>query len=263
MTAPEWEDGEASRIEEFAAVLAPADGSDKPILVGGHATNLWSQHFLLRGNKELTAFMPFTSKDLDLVGTGELLQRLFVILKGELKMSEPRSPVVGRIRCSGPHGRPWVIEVLHTVHGLGPADLRRTVDVEVDGIAARTLLPHIMLKAKLANAATIPQDGRQDVKHARMMLICVRGFIEEVLQGVREGALVERAAVNLFGEIFEVVGSPVAGQAANLWDLDLHSIWPLEMLRDPATPKIARWAEHRLGARRRLHDDSPGDAPAP
>ena len=134
------------------------------------------------------------------------------------------------------------------MHGLGPKDFQRTVDVEVDGIAARTLLPHIILKAKLANAATIPQDGRQDVKHTLMMLICVRGFIEEVLQGVRAGALSERAAVNLFEEIFEIVRSPVAEQASTQWNLDLGSIWPLSFLRDPANPKVARWAEHRLGS---------------
>lgn len=52
-----------------------------------------------------------------------------------------------------------MIEVLHTVYGLGPRDLRRTVDVEVGGMAARTLLPHIILKAKLANSATMPQDA--------------------------------------------------------------------------------------------------------
>jgi hypothetical protein len=136
MTTPDRETGEGTRIEEFASVLAPVDGSDKPVLVGGHAANLWSQHFLVRGRKELAAFMPFTSKDLDLIGTGELLQRLWVSLKGEMKMSEPRSPVVGRVRCQGPYGKPWVI-----------------------------------------------------------------------------------------------------------------SIWPLEMLRDPATPKVARWAAHRLAQR--------------
>jgi hypothetical protein len=136
MTTPDRETGEGTRIEEFASVLAPVDGSDKPVLVGGHAANLWSQHFLVLGRKELAAFMPFTSKDLDLIGTGELLQRLWVSLKGEMKMSEPRSPVVGRVRCQGPYGKPWVI-----------------------------------------------------------------------------------------------------------------SIWPLEMLRDPATPKVARWAAHRLAQR--------------
>ncbi len=135
-----------------------------------------------------------------------------------------------------------MIEVLHTVYGLGPRDLRRTVEVEVGGMAARTLLPHIILKAKLANSATIPQNGRQDVKHARMMLVCVRGFVEEVLQEVRDGALAERTAVNLFQEIYEVVNSPAAAQAAGKWDLDLASVWPIELLRDPATPKVTRWA---------------------
>jgi hypothetical protein len=236
-----------SEIGDFAEMLKPLDGTAPPVLVGGHAVGFWSRHFLRKGQIELFPFLPFRSKDLDLLGDSVLLERLHHHFRGRLQFSEPRSPVFGRLEIPTRSGRVLRIEVLHTVHGLGPKDLQRTVDVEVDGIAARTLLPHIVLKAKLANAAKIPQDGRQDVKHTRMMLLCVRGFIEEVLQGVRDGSLVERAAVNLLEEIFEIVGSPVARQAAERWNLDLGSIWPLGILLHPASPKVARWAEHRLG----------------
>ena len=238
-----------SEIGDFAELLKPLDGTAPPVLVGGHAVGFWSRHFLRKGLTQLLPYLPFRSKDLDLHGDLSLLERLHHHFKGKLRLSEPRSPVFGRLEIPTRSGRVLKIEVLHTVHGLGPKDLRRTVDVEVDCISARTLLPHIVLKAKLANAATIPQEGRQDVKHVHMMLLCVRGFIEEVLLGVRDGALGERAAVNLFEEIFEIVGSPVADQAAKRWNLDLGSIWPLAMVHDPANPKVARWAEHRLGAR--------------
>jgi hypothetical protein len=55
------------------------------------------------------------------------------------------------------------VEVLHTVLGLKARDLRRTVDVEVAGVVGRIPLPHLVLKAKLANSALLSQDGRQDV----------------------------------------------------------------------------------------------------
>ncbi|MCF7676398.1 MAG: hypothetical protein K9N23_06600 [Akkermansiaceae bacterium] len=52
------------------------------------------------------------------------------------------------------------VEVLHTVLGLKARDLRRTVDVEVAGVVGRIPLPHLVLKAKLANAPGLDDSGR-------------------------------------------------------------------------------------------------------
>lgn len=65
-----------TEVSGFADVLLPADGSDLPVIVGGHAVNLWSTYFLSKGAGRLVGFVPFMSKDLDLVGTMELLDRL-------------------------------------------------------------------------------------------------------------------------------------------------------------------------------------------
>jgi len=56
------------------------------------------------------------------------------------------------------------VEVLHTVLGLDAKDLARTVNLEIQGMTARIPLPHLILKAKLANAALIDQEGRQEPK---------------------------------------------------------------------------------------------------
>jgi hypothetical protein len=40
-------------------------------------------------------------------------------------------------------------------------------------------MPHLILKAKIENSESIPQEGRNDVKHVRMMILCVRAFIRE------------------------------------------------------------------------------------
>jgi hypothetical protein len=61
-----------TEISDFAEILKVQDGFDPPVVVGGHAVNPWSAYFLASGVNELTEFIPFTSKDLDLVGTGGL-----------------------------------------------------------------------------------------------------------------------------------------------------------------------------------------------
>jgi hypothetical protein len=138
------------------------------------------------------------------------------------------------------------VEVLHTVLGLDAKDLRRTVDLEVAGVVGRIPLPHLILKAKLANCAMIQQEGRQDVKHAEMMLLCVRAFIIELLKNFRAGQINQRAVVNLLEEIREVVGSQNAEKAASLWSFDFSKVWPMEEMKSSGGEKIPRWLAHRF-----------------
>ncbi len=86
-----------TEVADFSEILSPTDGSEPPTIVGGHAANLWAIYFLSKGVVELSRYMPFTSKDLDLVGSWDLLERLHGRLKGKLSRSESRSPVLGRL----------------------------------------------------------------------------------------------------------------------------------------------------------------------
>lgn len=135
------------------------------MIVGGHAVNLWSMYFLANGVAGLARYLPFTSKDLDLVGTMDLLDRLHLRLKGKLTRSEPRSPVLGRLVIPSASGNELTIEVLHTVKGLDFKELGRTIDLQTGGVFGRVLIPQLVLKAKIENAVTIDQSGRNDVKH--------------------------------------------------------------------------------------------------
>ena len=56
-------------LEPFQAVLAQRDAEGQPfIIVGGQAANFWAAYYLPR-EPRLEAHFPFTSKDLDLIGT--------------------------------------------------------------------------------------------------------------------------------------------------------------------------------------------------
>lgn len=235
-----------TEVSDFADVLLPANGGDLPVVVGGHAVNLWSTYFLSRGAGKLAGFMPFMSKDLDLVGTMELLDRLQRRFKGVVLRSEPRSPVFGRLEIPGRDGGVLKIEVLHTVLGLNAQDLARTIDLQAGAILGRVPMPQLVLKAKIANVALIKQEGRQDEKHVRMMILCVVAFIRELLENHRSGVLGERPVVNLLEEIREIVTSPNAEKAAQLWSFDFSEVWPMAELRNAGDGKIAGWLEHRF-----------------
>lgn len=243
---PQPESPLESEIGDFAEILKPSGSASPPVIVGGHAAGLWSRYFLSRGVTELAGFLPFRSKDLDLVGTMDFLEEVHRRFKGRLLRSEPRSPVLGRLEIPQPGGGFLRVEVLHTVLGLKARDLRRTVDVEVAGVVGRIPLPHLVLKAKLANSALLSQDGRQDVKHARMMLVCLRAFILDLLGNLRAGEIGERTVVNLLEEIRTVVVSRDAARAAMLWGLDFLEIWPMDELQHSGGEKVARWLKHRF-----------------
>jgi hypothetical protein len=71
-----------THIADFSDVLSCPNGDDPPVIVGGHAVNLWATYFLSHDEDALSKYLPFTSKDLDLVGTWDLLERLHQRLKG-------------------------------------------------------------------------------------------------------------------------------------------------------------------------------------
>lgn len=130
-----------SEIDDFAEILRPTDATEPPVVVGGHAAGLWSRYFLSRGVTELVEFLPFRSKDLDLVGTTGLLDHLHRRFKGTLLRSEPRSPVFGRLDIPQTGGGFLRVEVLHTVLGLDAKDMKRTVDINVAGPLPISTIP--------------------------------------------------------------------------------------------------------------------------
>src|SRR5213593_4032961 len=63
------------------------------------------------------------------------------------------------------------------VAGLMPDELKRgTLKVEFGGMTIPMLNPIACLKAKLHNVRTIDQRERQDEKHVRILIPCIRGF---------------------------------------------------------------------------------------
>jgi hypothetical protein len=235
-----------TEVADFAEVLLPPDGTEPPVIVGGHAVNLWAIYFLSKGFVEMAKYLPFTSKDLDLVGTWELLERLHQRFKGKLSRSEPRSPVLGRIVVPSPSGNDLIIEVLHTVKGLDFKELGRTIDLQTDEVFGRVLMPHLVLKAKIENAATIDQADRNDVKHVGMMILGVRAFVSELAVQVADEDFNGRTLVNFLGEIWEIVTSSQAGVATQMWGFDFTNIWPRRELEATGNDKVSGWLEHRL-----------------
>ena len=65
---------EPTEFLDFASLLSAPIKGELPLLVGGHAVNVWAWFYRNRIGKVLDDWLPLTSKDLDLVGTVALLE---------------------------------------------------------------------------------------------------------------------------------------------------------------------------------------------
>lgn len=65
-----------TELEDFLAILTQPDEEGQPFIVaGGHAVNYWAKLYLPR-EPRLQAYLPFTSKDLDVIGSESSARRV-------------------------------------------------------------------------------------------------------------------------------------------------------------------------------------------
>ena len=58
-----------TELRQYLVLLQQRDGGGQPfVIVGGHAANFWAEFYSEREGR-LKASLPFTSKDLDIIGT--------------------------------------------------------------------------------------------------------------------------------------------------------------------------------------------------
>ncbi|MDR1279875.1 MAG: hypothetical protein LBK99_03520 [Opitutaceae bacterium] len=199
-------------------------------IVGGHAVNLWAMLYSNRGDAELEAFFPFTSKDGDIfVKRRELAVTLANEIGWEFHANpEVRSPMLGKIILNR-DGRRFEVDVLRSVTGLTDKDFETVNAIPFeDGKIYALPPPDIMLKAKIANAATHDQATRQDVRHIRILLRCCAHYLADAVENVRKGELSERDAIDFFMSAWRVISSERAKAQAVRFDLDLKSAIPPE-----------------------------------
>lgn len=241
-----------TEVRDFSEVLSARLNGDLPLLVGGHAVNLWAWVYRQRIGAAIDQWLPLTSKDLDLVGTIAMLQELKQHFGGTYRLSEPRSPVVGQMVLSL-GGKELKIDVLRNVFGLGPKDLKFATPLvevtdDVGSFRARVVLPLILLQAKIANLAKLDQVDRNDFKHVKLMVLVVQAYLTEFIEATESGALDSRGAVIQLELARKVIASPEAIKCTTAHGIDFKFIWPLELLKGAKDSRLQNFVKHRLPA---------------
>jgi hypothetical protein len=139
--------------------------------------------------------------------------------------------------------------VLYTIKGLQAADLTRETIVKLDNKPYRTLSPVTLLKAKLANFIEIPQQApeptRNDLKHLKVLIPCITGYLAEAHRRAAGGALTERGLVKLLEETLQIATSDYTCRVGQSQRLAFLPCFPADLDTSPLA-KVQDFIAHRL-----------------
>jgi hypothetical protein len=247
------EERPATAFSDVADVVSVKTDDQLPMVVGGHAVNIWALAYSSRLDLQLRPYAPFTTKDLDLWGPRKILDSLAQKYNVPVTLSPPRSPGIGYVVI--PKGALQLkVELLSGVNGLRRIEEQNGVQLHILGTKVRVLDAISCLKAKIANVADIDQSRRQDVKHVKIMKLCAREFAVDMIDQGNRGRISERLAINYLENLRETVTSPKAELATTKWGITFDEVMPLEAIQQSTIEKVRNFARFRL---------EPADRPRP
>jgi len=145
------------------------------IIVGGQAVNFWGQSFSIQEEQ------PFTSIDIDII-LDQGLNELETILDGTLKKSNnPIGALLGTFEFENDFRMDILLP--DKVMGLSKPEtvyLKKNAK-SFQGLKFRVADPISLLKSKLGNIENLDQKARQDVKHARILILVIRAMFKEMI----------------------------------------------------------------------------------
>jgi hypothetical protein len=177
--------------EQASRILAKlADLKHPVVLVGGQALNFWASYYEHRVG-ELAANSPYTSKDIDFLGSHEAVKECARRLGGRAKLAtldDMNTPNTGIVMFLDDDGHPRKIDFLGSLAGIPETyyeSIEATIVDEHDAPVAtlRVMDPISCLKSRGHNVAYLP--GYQD-EHARNQLraaiLCAKEFGRDLLE---------------------------------------------------------------------------------
>ena len=218
------------------------DSEGKPyLLIGGQAVNYWAERYL-QDDPNLERLQPFTSEDIDFKGNRSDVERIAKQLNLPPVFPDRRemTSLAGAIpfRIGGIASN---IEVVRRIPGAPPSAEQAAIEAEWNGKRLRLLDPVSLFASKLKLYATVPQNDRQDARHLRILLLCVRCFLGELLEELDLGTLRSRHWLNLVGFVLKITSTKSAERIASELGLAWRDVLPWEAMAASKDPKVMQF----------------------
>ena len=232
-------------VTDFEAVIRAISRQrgEPVVLVGGHAVNVWANTFQSAIGDRLKPHGALMSGDMDVYGTRGALLSLHKDLGGKLRLGGPREIIDGTI-IMGEEPDTRDIGVLRTVNGLPSIEAKDTVILRVCGYDIPVLFPHLLLQGKLENALHLDQEGRQDVKHVKIMALVLPEFIKFTLESARLSR--EKDVLKLLQDALKILTSENAREFSKRHGLDFREAMPPSLFATTSLPRIAKFGKEQL-----------------
>jgi hypothetical protein len=240
-------EGNRFSVADFSKVLTVRNRDGLPfLLVGGQAVNVWAEWYL-QAEPELQNFMPFTSEDIDFKGNKtdviHIATQLGTVARFPRKVDMTALAGTIPIRLGEAQSN---IEIVRTVPGVTERHLEQSaVTIQLEGKTVRVMNPIDLVSAKLNLATTVSQDKRHDIHHLRIMILCARGFLRELLSAIEEGDVAPAgwlAAVNTLHKLeTSRAGKRVVKDHGVTW-----AYLPIAELSSAKLPKLVSFREIQL-----------------
>ncbi|NJK90677.1 MAG: hypothetical protein HC904_01900 [Blastochloris sp.] len=218
------------------------------IVVGGQAVNFWANKYH-RTEKELLQFRPYTSEDVDFYGLKKEAISVAQALGVEIQVprKSAASPVSASFEVTGPGGTKMPVHFLHNLCGLKN---ELVADSAIEGVwknkRIRVTNPIVALKGKIACLHQLSQKDRQDEKHVRMLIPCVRGFLKELCGIVDSGRSQEaRRLLQTIEKLTDMLAAPDGKAVAKKYRIDFSGVLPVEELKKIKNSKLEKFLSTR------------------
>lgn len=229
----------AFALTQFQGVLEALDAAGNPyIIIGGQAVNYWAETYL-HSEPELSAFIPFVSKDIDFLGGRDDVLNVARHLNSAVKFPHKKlmTAFAGAVLFKVGQA-PANVEFIRNLPGVSNLEIKKWAVLATRGGKRVCVVdPISLLICKLNLALTVNQENRRDTDHARILLLCTRAFLRETLHGVESGGLPARGWLGAAERVLKIAESKLGKNAAQ----KLSFQWP----RVLPEPEIAA-CPHRL-----------------
>jgi hypothetical protein len=234
-------------LQQFSEVLKIRDATGQPyLLIGGQAVNYWAERYLAT-EPQLKSLQPFTSEDIDFKGGSADVQRI----ARQLELAPGYPPKVQMTALAGVipfkiGGLKSNIEVVRRIPGVSGSVEALAVQAEWNGKSIRVLDPISLLACKLELVASVPQEKRQDVPHLKILMPCIRAFLNEFLQQVERNEIPARHWLGAANQVLKLTTNHRARKIAIKHQIDWPEILPLAAIAKTQNEKIRRFREQQL-----------------
>ena len=234
-------------LQQFSEVFKIRDAAGQPyLLIGGQAVNYWAEHYLST-DPQLEKLRPFTSEDIDFKGESVDVQRI----ARQLELTPGYPPKVQMTALAGVipfqiGGLKSNIEIVRRIPGVSGSVDALAIQAEWNGKTIRVLDPISLLACKLELVASVPQEKRHDVAHLKILLPCVRAFLDEFLQKVERGEIPARHWLGAAKQVLKLTIDKRAKKIASKHHINWLEILPLTALAKSQNDKIRRFQEQQL-----------------